>query len=256
MADPITLHQFRGSHFNEKIRWALAYKGVKHRRVSYLPGPHMAPIRRLSGQTATPVLAIADEAVSGTANIIEALERRFPEPRLYPEAPALREKALAIQARFDAEVGPATRTAAFTVMINELDFVARFFGGDAPWLKLTAYRAALPVIRGVMAKTNGVTDSANVARCFETIDRTLDWVEGETRFAPALAGDAFSIADLTVAALLNPIVALDHPDCAPPQPIPAAMEQLLNRWRGHPALDWVRDQYRLHRPLDATCVEA
>ena len=31
----ITLHQFLYSHFNEKARWALAFKGVPHERRSY-----------------------------------------------------------------------------------------------------------------------------------------------------------------------------------------------------------------------------
>ena len=38
----VTLHQFRYSHFNEKVRWALDFKGIAHERVSELPGPHRA----------------------------------------------------------------------------------------------------------------------------------------------------------------------------------------------------------------------
>ncbi len=36
-----TLWQIQVSHYSEKARWALAYKGVEHRRRSPLPGmPH------------------------------------------------------------------------------------------------------------------------------------------------------------------------------------------------------------------------
>jgi hypothetical protein len=56
-ADLPTLHQFLGSHFNEKARWGLDWKCAPHRRVSHLPGPHMLKIRRMTGQTATPVLS-------------------------------------------------------------------------------------------------------------------------------------------------------------------------------------------------------
>ena len=103
MADAaVVLHQFLRSHFNEKARWALDWKRVPHTRRSYLPGPHFPALRRLSGQSATPVLALDGEVVAGSAAIVDALERRFPERPLYPEDPAQRERALGIQRRFDA----------------------------------------------------------------------------------------------------------------------------------------------------------
>ncbi len=66
----IVLHQFEFSHFNDKARWALDFKGIEHRRESYLPGPHMFFIRRLSGQAQTPVLAVDNEVIPGSAAII------------------------------------------------------------------------------------------------------------------------------------------------------------------------------------------
>lgn len=53
----IVLHQFAFSHFNEKARWALQYKGVDYKRESYLPSLHMPQIKKLSGQSYTPVTA-------------------------------------------------------------------------------------------------------------------------------------------------------------------------------------------------------
>ena len=43
------LFQFKVSHFNEKARWALDYKGIAHVRHSLLPGPQKAKMRKLSG---------------------------------------------------------------------------------------------------------------------------------------------------------------------------------------------------------------
>jgi glutathione S-transferase len=63
----IVLHQFQQSHFNEKARWGLDWKGLPHRRVSHLPGPHLPQTRRLSGQTATPVLDLDAEVVEKQA---------------------------------------------------------------------------------------------------------------------------------------------------------------------------------------------
>jgi hypothetical protein len=41
MAKP-TLWHIEISHFNEKVRWALAHKGIEHARRAPTPGAHMA----------------------------------------------------------------------------------------------------------------------------------------------------------------------------------------------------------------------
>src|SRR5512145_2481967 len=111
MAAPvIVLHQFARSHFNEKARWALDWKRIPHRRRTHFPGPHALALLRLSGQRATPVLVIDGEVIAGSAAILAALDERFPERRLLPADPALAARARDLEARFDAEVGPAVRT--------------------------------------------------------------------------------------------------------------------------------------------------
>ena len=104
-AQMITLHQFEFSHFNDKARWALTWKGLEHKRISYLPGPHMPAIRRLSGQNQTPVLSLDDEVIAGSASIIDRLEQLHPEPALYPQDPQQRKAALDWQQRYDETVG-------------------------------------------------------------------------------------------------------------------------------------------------------
>jgi len=52
------LFQFKVSHFNEKARWALDYKGIEHLRHSLVPGPHKVRMKRVSGQEQVPVLEI------------------------------------------------------------------------------------------------------------------------------------------------------------------------------------------------------
>ena len=143
----IVLHQFRASHYNDKVRWALAFKSLKHERVSCLPGPHQIPIKKLSGQTSTPVLVMDGRVVAGSAVIIDALETKCPEPRLFPVSSAERKQALAIVDRFDRDVGPSTRTAAFTVFVNELGYVSRLFGGDTSTLQRGIYRIMLPLVK-------------------------------------------------------------------------------------------------------------
>jgi len=244
----ICLHQFLYSHFNEKARWALDYKRLPHRRQTYLPGPHIPKIRRLSDQTQTPVLTLDGEVVAGSAAIIDRLERDHPAPALYPADPSLRSEALALQTRFDATVGPATRTALFSVLVHEGGYLTRMFARDAGIPARTLYRASFPLARRLIARANGVTDPDNVTRAFEITGQTLDEVAERTQATGYLCGDAFTVADLTAASLLAPLAAVRHPDMARPQPVPDALATFYARWQDHPALGWLDRQYALHRP--------
>jgi len=249
MASPrVVLHQFPASHFNEKARWALDWKGIAHRRVSYLPGPHLPQIRRLSGQSQTPVLVLDGEAIPGSARILAALDERFPERPLLPADPAERERALSLEARFDAEVGPAVRTAVFSVLIDEEDHLVATFGAPKPAPVRWLYRRFLPLAKGLIAKANDATDPDDVERSFEQARQALDFVAEQSRATGVLVGNRFGLADLCCAALLAPLVDPKHPDMAKPRPIPARIEAFLERWASHPGAQWVLAQYARNRP--------
>jgi glutathione S-transferase len=244
----IVLHQFVSSHFNEKARWALDWKGLPHRRVTHFPGPHAITMLRLSGQTATPVLLLDGAAIAGSAQIVAALDARFPERRLLPADPKHAERALALASHFDAEVGPAVRTAVFSVLIRDPDQLCRTFSQGKPAWSSRLYRAAFPLTKAIIARANGVTDPANIERAFAKSGAALDQIVREVGPSGQLVGDGFSLADLASAALLAPLVSPDHPDMRPPGPRPPALEAFLARFASHPGVAWVREQYRKHRP--------
>jgi glutathione S-transferase len=169
------------------------------------------------------------------------LERRFPEPPLLPADPALRERALALAARFDDEVGPAVRLATFFELMSA-DYASRTFCAGKPPLARAAYRAAFPLISRVMKRSMHI-DAANAAVARERTREALDFVAKEGAATGHLVGDAFTIADLTAAALLMPT--LDVGEQPPPES--AAERAWLARWSDHPGVAWVREIYRRHR---------
>ncbi len=62
------------SHYNEKARWALDYKGVEHRRRPVPPPAHMAvayAVTRGRGYT-VPLLQLDGRAISDSTAIIAA----------------------------------------------------------------------------------------------------------------------------------------------------------------------------------------
>lgn len=243
----IELHQFPYSHFNEKARWALDYKGLEHRRLNYLPGPHMRPIRKLSGQTKTPVLRIGNDVIPGSADIIDRLEQIAPSPALYPQDPAERAAALELQDEFDRKLGPSTRLALFSEMLDEGAYFCRMFTDGKGLPVRLAYRAAYPMAKGLIKKGNGLTGQDAVDRAFKTLADMLDEIAEMSEATGFLVGEQFSVADLTAAALLAP--AINPPNCAMtrPEPMPGCVEDFIARWAGHPAAAWVKEIYANYR---------
>jgi len=240
----IELFQFPGSHFNEKARWGLDWKQVAHERISLMPGPHMRTVKKLTGGTQTPVLRDEGRVIGGSTAILEHLEQRFPSPALVPADPSQRERALAIVHRFDEEVGPAVRLAKF-FEVMEADYAVETFCRDQGALARGAYRAGFPLIWRVMRSNMQIT-AENAARALETTREAFDFVAKEPGPSGHLVGDAFTIADLTCAALLMPAVSTSEWG----GPLDASTEKnrtWLARWADHPGAAWVRETYRRYR---------
>ena len=242
----VTLYQFRYSHFNEKARWALDYKGVAHRRVSVLPGVHRGTMKKLSGRTTTPVLVIDGKVVSNSARIIEALEQRWPTPALYPADPAQRARALKLEEGFDRSVGPAVRIALYAEILREGWFLSGLFAESQPRAARLPYRLAFPLVARLIRIGYRVDDATVIANAIATCRNALDFVAREAGPEGYLVGNAFSVADLACAALLAPLVNPDHPDMHWPEPYPQRVRDFLGHWARHPGAEWVRRCYQ-HR---------
>lgn len=243
----VILHQFPYSHFNEKARWALAYKGVDCTRQGYLPGPHMPQIKKLSGQSQTPVLDWHGDIVAGSAAIIDRLESEIADNPLYPSDPELKTKVLSKQSELDAELGPATRTVLFSAMIGEGGYLTSMFSTGKPLPVRWFYRATFPLAKGLIAKGNGVNPE-NIAHCREVTAKMLDQIDEDTKETGYLVGESFTVADLTAAALCAPLANPTHVDMARPQPVPESIQAILDEYKNHPAIAWVNRMYELHRP--------
>ena len=245
----IRLLQFRYSPYNEKVRWALDRKRVDHSRRSLLPGPHIPIVKKLTGQTATPILWLDGAWITGSARILAELERRFPEPALLPPDPEDRHRALEIEARFDSVLGPDIRRAVLGENLRHLDYMARMFAEGRPWPARLAYRATIPLAAGLIRKGNGLDEPGAAERGIAAAEMALDEVAQASAATGYLAGGAFSLADLTAAAMLAPLVNPPGSPMQRPQPMPESLAGWISRWQDHPGADWVRRMYRQHREI-------
>ncbi len=245
MAEPV-LYQFRYSHYNEKVRWALDYKGVPHVRRALLPGPHMLPTLWLTRQRQVPALRLDGRGIADSTAIIAALEARYPERPLYPADPAARRRALELEEFFDEEIGPHLRRAWFHAVLPFTDYaVAQLAVG---WGATTqrVYRWLFPVLRAIMWRDMRL-DAASAAASRARVSAALDRLTAEVGTSGYLVGDAFSIADLTAAALLSPAVMPAEFPYPLVQELPAPGAAYRASLAGHPSFAWARDIYRRHR---------
>jgi glutathione S-transferase len=85
LSQEIILHHYDASLFSEKIRLAFGLKKLAWRSViisPIMPRPDLMPLT--GGYRKTPVMQIGADIYCDTQCILRELERRFPEPTLYP----------------------------------------------------------------------------------------------------------------------------------------------------------------------------
>jgi glutathione S-transferase len=244
--DTPELWQFTSSHFNEKARWALDFKRVPHIRHSLIPGFHVPVIKRMTGKTHVPVLKLNGAAISDSSKIIEALERAYPEPALYPADPDERRRALELQDYFDEELGPYIRRWIFYVILPYPQFVRAAFVSHASPAAQLAQRAMSPLIGVIMRRQMNINPAtAEIAR-----NKTLaamDRLEHEVRPSGYLVSDRFTVADLTAAALLSPLVRPPEFPYKAAGPLPEPLAKIRDSVSTHRAFRWTLETYRQHR---------
>ena len=144
MSDSLpTLWHIELSHFSEKARWALAYKGVEHRRRAPLPGMHIPVALFLTRGThkTFPIIQIDGRTIADSTDVIAALEDRFPEPPLYPADPEQRRRALELEDFFDEELGPHVRRLGFHELRKDPERMKALMARTAPGPLTRARRA-------------------------------------------------------------------------------------------------------------------
>src|SRR5919197_194398 len=130
MAQPVLWH-LEISHYNEKARWALDYKGGAHVRHAVTPGLQELTARRLRAGRTVPILKTNGRAIGDSTKIIEEIEGRWPEPPLYPADPDERSRALDLEDYFDEQCGGDARRVLFNDNFAEPEtFLALLYGAE------------------------------------------------------------------------------------------------------------------------------
>ena len=251
MTTPVLYH-IEVSHYNEKARWALDYKGVPHRRKAPMPMAHMAwalAMTRGRGKT-FPILKVNGDTIDDSTRIIARLEQDYPEPPLYPEDPDERRRALALEEFFDEELAPHLRRAAFALATRDAETFAWIAAPRAGRFVHTGFKGATAIAGPITRMRYGINDES-AATGKEKTTAAFERLEAEIGPSGYLVGNTFTVADLTAAALFFPLVRPPESEHLTPGELPQSMREMRAEYEFRPGFEWVRDMYRRHRGTSA-----
>jgi|SRR5882757_11142 len=204
----ITLYQLHWSHYVEKVRWALDFKGVEWQAVDVDPFSKRE-MRHLECQ-ATLVPTIHDQTTGAmlgeSTSIIEYLEQTCPTPPLYA---GNRDEIKRWMLWLDSTLGLGARRLAYTQLALE-------YPGYLPSLFLPKMSA-----RGIKASIAGKIIAGVLTRrfrfrynradgVFEQVEQCLLLAAQRLSSRHYLVGESFTAADLTLAALMRPVVVVPY----------------------------------------------
>jgi glutathione S-transferase len=246
-----TLWQIDISHYAEKVRWALEYKGVDHVRRSLLPGQHIPVALALTRgkQPTVPVLTVEGRGIGDSTAIIAALEARYPDPVLYPSDAAERARALDLEEWFDENLGPHTRLLPFYEMIQEPEIFAEVASKQVPG-PLGKMKPVVGAYGRVYTSLRwGANKADDADRAREGIVAAMDKLEAELEQGDGefLVGSQLSVADVTAASLFYPVVVPPEGPLSPDLPRPPAFERFRESLSGRRGYRWVEETFRRHR---------
>jgi len=244
------------SHYNEKARWALDYKGVAHVRRAVTPGLQGLTARRLRAGRTVPILEMNGRAIGDSTKIIEEIERRWPEPPLYPADREERSRALDLEDYFDEQCGRDARRVLFNDNLAEPEtFLAMFYGADRPQIGLLEM---LTPLFCHFVKLRFQLRPETVEESREKVRAAFDKIEADVGPSGYLVGESFTVADLTAASILGLLVVPPefpyikvHPDERT-----AGFRRFRDSLKDRPGFKWVEDMYARHRGTSAELAEA
>ncbi len=199
------LHGTPGSPFVRKVRAAFNEKTVESQLAPLDIFNPPSGFERLSPLRRIPVLEFVDDSGRGpladSSAIVAYLEAAYPAPPLFPSDPYQRGRAVWIEEYAD------------TVL---------------------AYQLGMGVMRPLLGARGGAdVDETKLAEAIEQkLPPLLSYLDGALGAARWFVGEAYTIADLAVAAQLSGLVLVDRLDILAPYP---GLARLLAQARERPA---------------------
>src|SRR5690606_102658 len=181
------------------------YKGINYQTVNLLPGQHVNTIRKLTGaESSVPVLEHDGQIIQGSGQILDYLDKVFPDKPLMSEDPDLQARILEWEQKLDEQAGPALRTWAYHYFLQRPKVVVPMLAAGTPFYNRILLSLAFSRVDEIMRKWMKINQ-----KTADTSQATLETLVTELaeiyQQRPFLVGDRFTRADLTACSLLAPL---------------------------------------------------
>lgn len=235
----IELYQFALSHYCEKARWALDYKGLPYELRNLVPGPHFKVIGKLADNTSVPVLRDGNTVVQGSDRIIDWLDQLSAEKSLTPASSADASMAVEWERSADKNLGVPLRLFFYFHVLPHAALSKQLLTDGASRTDRLVFHLMFPFVRSKMRQGMSI-NKPNADKAVQTIERFFAGLEERIARHQYLAGPLFSRADLSVSALMQPLWRTDVD-------FPAGLSDFIERHRQRPACVWARQIYADYR---------
>ncbi|QZZ19062.1 glutathione S-transferase family protein [Leptothermofonsia sichuanensis E412] len=191
----LELYQFELSHYVEKVRLILDYKGLAYRKIEVTPGIGQLDLVRMTGHRQVPVLKDGSEIIADSTAIAEYLERQYPDKPIIPTDPKLRGLCLLIEQWADESIGLNARQCLISAFGQDPSFRTATLPSSTPAFLKTLVGA----VPGNLFNLPGLPDPFKSAK--DAIKRDLASLCFILMEQPYLVTDYPTLADFAVAGL-------------------------------------------------------
>jgi glutathione S-transferase len=244
-----TVYQFPISHYCEKTRWNLDAKGLDYQTRNLIPGIHAIVTKRLVGRRTVPVLVDGPTAISDSTAIAIYLDRTYPSTPLIPAGDPERARVLELEELFDKQAGESIRQWIYGKLMATPGAAAGALFRAYPLPVRVLGKVAAPFLERELRKMYKIYPD-RIASAEESILKVADRIEEETGKDPSryLVGDSLTIADITAASTLAPLVTPPNsPYAQAMASMPESIQVLSRAFRERPAGQWVLERYKRDR---------
>jgi glutathione S-transferase len=199
------LYQFPISHYCEKARWALDYKGIAFETQTLLPGLHVKKLKSLVPESSVPVLQVQDAFIQGSDQIIDYLDTQYPDKLLTPTDTTQKQQSLEWERFAAAKIADPLRNLYYHYLLERPKTLLPLFSADGPWYGSLVLKVIYKRLERRMRAAYQINQrTAQIA--MRVVDKAIKQLETHLAQQPFLVGDSFSRADLSMCALLSPLV--------------------------------------------------
>ena len=193
------------SHYCEKARWALDRVALSYREEPHAPLLHRLATQRNEAGTVPVLVHGSRRFIDSTAILVHA-DAVCGGDLLYPRDAALAREVAALEEQFDTQLGPHTRRWAYAELLSQPKLLRSLWSRGVPRHEASLLPLITPLARRLVRAAYKITPESaqrsleRVRGVFRQVDQRLS--DGR-RF---LAGERFTAADLTFAALAAPVL--------------------------------------------------